>query len=98
MRGLPEDLHPGDPVCSPKHTVIAEECIQLVRRLHEGDRKEEEIFSHMNQSQSDSYSWTDIINRLAISRLHNLEGILHLEQVLTVIATSKCIAKTFHMT
>ncbi|XP_066503891.1 probable E3 ubiquitin-protein ligase HERC1 isoform X4 [Hoplias malabaricus] len=38
MRGTPRDLLPGDPICSPVATVLAEATSQLVRILHRSDR------------------------------------------------------------
>ncbi|XP_043933675.1 probable E3 ubiquitin-protein ligase HERC1 isoform X2 [Protopterus annectens] len=38
MRGTPRDLLPGDPVCSPIPTVLAEAAIQIIRILHRTDR------------------------------------------------------------
>ncbi|KAM6980533.1 putative E3 ubiquitin-protein ligase HERC1 [Aplochiton taeniatus] len=37
MRGIPRDLLPGDPVCSPVATVLAEATTQLIRILHRAD-------------------------------------------------------------
>ncbi|XP_030232116.1 probable E3 ubiquitin-protein ligase HERC1 isoform X5 [Gadus morhua] len=37
MRGTPRDLLPGDPVCSPVATVLAEATTQLIRILHRSD-------------------------------------------------------------
>uniref|UniRef100_A0A3P9JZN2 SPRY domain-containing protein n=1 Tax=Oryzias latipes TaxID=8090 RepID=A0A3P9JZN2_ORYLA len=37
MRGTPRDLLPGDPVCSPIATVLAEATTQLIRILHRTD-------------------------------------------------------------
>lgn len=37
MRGTPRDLLPGDPICSPVTTVLAEAVSQLVRILHRSD-------------------------------------------------------------
>ncbi|KAI3377882.1 hypothetical protein L3Q82_008463 [Scortum barcoo] len=37
MRGTPRDLLPGDPVCSPMATVLAEATTQLIRILHRTD-------------------------------------------------------------
>ncbi|KAJ3593562.1 hypothetical protein NHX12_005896, partial [Muraenolepis orangiensis] len=37
MRGTPRDLLPGDPVCSPVATVLAEATTQLIRILHRAD-------------------------------------------------------------
>nr|XP_060611660.1 probable E3 ubiquitin-protein ligase HERC1 isoform X2 [Anolis sagrei ordinatus] len=38
MRGTPRDLLPGDPICSPVTTVLAEATVQLIRILHRTDR------------------------------------------------------------
>ncbi|TRY89487.1 hypothetical protein DNTS_016060 [Danionella cerebrum] len=38
MRGTPRDLLPGDPICSPVATVLAEATSQLVRILHRSER------------------------------------------------------------
>ncbi|XP_066448386.1 probable E3 ubiquitin-protein ligase HERC1 isoform X1 [Eleutherodactylus coqui] len=38
MRGTPRDLLPGDPICSPVATVLAESSVQLLRILHRTDR------------------------------------------------------------
>lgn len=38
MRGTPRDLLPGDPICSPVATVLAEATTQLVRILHRSER------------------------------------------------------------
>ncbi|XP_058850990.1 probable E3 ubiquitin-protein ligase HERC1 isoform X1 [Acipenser ruthenus] len=38
MRGTPRDLLPGDPICSPVATVLAEATTQLIRILHRTDR------------------------------------------------------------
>uniref|UniRef100_A0A3B1KEH9 SPRY domain-containing protein n=1 Tax=Astyanax mexicanus TaxID=7994 RepID=A0A3B1KEH9_ASTMX len=38
MRGTPRDLLPGDPICSPVATVLAEATSQLIRILHRSDR------------------------------------------------------------
>ncbi|XP_005987770.1 probable E3 ubiquitin-protein ligase HERC1 isoform X3 [Latimeria chalumnae] len=38
MRGTPRDLLPGDPICSPVATVLAEATIQLIRMLHRTER------------------------------------------------------------
>uniref|UniRef100_A0A8B9HD78 HECT-type E3 ubiquitin transferase n=1 Tax=Astyanax mexicanus TaxID=7994 RepID=A0A8B9HD78_ASTMX len=37
MRGMPSDLLPGDPLCSPQVTVLLEATVQLLRRLHHSD-------------------------------------------------------------
>ncbi|KAG2466568.1 HERC1 ligase, partial [Polypterus senegalus] len=37
MRGIPHDLLPGDPLCSPYPTVLLEAAIQLIRRLYHID-------------------------------------------------------------
>ncbi|KAE8617133.1 hypothetical protein XENTR_v10008991 [Xenopus tropicalis] len=38
MRGTPRDLLPGDPICSPVATVLAESSVQLLRILHRTER------------------------------------------------------------
>lgn len=38
MRGMPSNLLPGEPLCSPRSTVLVESTIQLLRRLHRCDR------------------------------------------------------------
>ncbi|XP_030650140.1 probable E3 ubiquitin-protein ligase HERC1 isoform X2 [Chanos chanos] len=38
MRGTPRDLLPGDPICSPVATVLAEATTQLIRILHRSER------------------------------------------------------------
>ncbi|CAB1352023.1 unnamed protein product [Coregonus sp. 'balchen'] len=35
MRGMPSDLLPGEPLCSPRTTVLLEATVQLLRRLHQ---------------------------------------------------------------
>ncbi|KAL1007751.1 hypothetical protein UPYG_G00091160 [Umbra pygmaea] len=37
MRGTPRDLLPGDPICSPVATILAEATVQLIRILHRAD-------------------------------------------------------------
>ncbi|CDQ98182.1 unnamed protein product [Oncorhynchus mykiss] len=37
MRGMPSDLLPGEPLCSPRTTVLLEATVQLLRRLHQCD-------------------------------------------------------------
>ncbi|KAJ8338960.1 hypothetical protein SKAU_G00357460 [Synaphobranchus kaupii] len=34
MRGMPSDLLPGEPLCSPRATVLLQASVQLLRRLH----------------------------------------------------------------
>ncbi|KAJ8286644.1 hypothetical protein GJAV_G00041500 [Gymnothorax javanicus] len=34
MRGMPSDLLAGEPLCSPRSTVLLEACVQLLRLLH----------------------------------------------------------------
>eukprot|EP00066_Takifugu_rubripes_P013620 XP_011602886.1 PREDICTED: probable E3 ubiquitin-protein ligase HERC1 isoform X2 [Takifugu rubripes] len=38
MRGMPNNLLPGEPLCSPRSTVLVESTIQLLRRLHQCDQ------------------------------------------------------------
>lgn len=35
MRGMPSNLLPGEPLCSPWTTVLLESTVQLLRRLHQ---------------------------------------------------------------
>uniref|UniRef100_A0A3Q3Q0X0 Uncharacterized protein n=1 Tax=Monopterus albus TaxID=43700 RepID=A0A3Q3Q0X0_MONAL len=37
MRGMPSNLLPGEPLCSPQTTVLLESTVQLLRRLHRCD-------------------------------------------------------------
>ncbi|XP_031681979.1 probable E3 ubiquitin-protein ligase HERC1 isoform X1 [Oncorhynchus kisutch] len=37
MRGMPSDLLPGEPLCSPRTTVLLEATVQLLCRLHQCD-------------------------------------------------------------
>ncbi|KAI3361765.1 hypothetical protein L3Q82_002108 [Scortum barcoo] len=45
MRGMPSNLLPGEPLCSPRITVLLESTVQLLRRLHQCDQ----WASHINQ-------------------------------------------------
>ncbi|KAM3600471.1 uncharacterized protein V6R79_024041 [Siganus canaliculatus] len=45
MRGMPSNLLPGEPLCSPRTTVLLESTVQLLRRLHQCDQ----WTSHINQ-------------------------------------------------
>lgn len=45
MRGMPSNLLPGEPLCSPRVTVLLESTVQLLRRLHQC----EQWASHINQ-------------------------------------------------
>ncbi|XP_038590219.1 probable E3 ubiquitin-protein ligase HERC1 isoform X7 [Micropterus salmoides] len=38
MRGMPSNLLPGEPLCSPQTTVLLESTVQLLRRLHQCDQ------------------------------------------------------------
>ncbi|KAL4641964.1 putative E3 ubiquitin-protein ligase HERC1 isoform X1 [Arapaima gigas] len=49
MRGTPRDLLPGDPICSPVATVLAEATTQLIRILHRTDRWTHHINKNMMQ-------------------------------------------------
>uniref|UniRef100_A0AAR2M095 HECT-type E3 ubiquitin transferase n=1 Tax=Pygocentrus nattereri TaxID=42514 RepID=A0AAR2M095_PYGNA len=49
MRGMPSDLLPGDPLCSPRATVLVEATIQLLRRLHQSDDWASHINLHMSR-------------------------------------------------
>ncbi|KAJ7986812.1 hypothetical protein DPEC_G00332260 [Dallia pectoralis] len=46
MRGMPCDLLPGEPLCSPRTTVLLEATVQLLRKLHQCDGHWTE---HINQ-------------------------------------------------
>ena len=70
VRGLPQDLHPGDPVCAPKHTVIAEECIQILRKLHSGGSTKHPSLYH--STSPTIHSWTKAINKEIHRRLVRL--------------------------
>uniref|UniRef100_A0A3B3XNU9 Uncharacterized protein n=1 Tax=Poecilia mexicana TaxID=48701 RepID=A0A3B3XNU9_9TELE len=37
MRGMPSNLLPGEPLCSPRTTVLLESTVHLLRRLHQCD-------------------------------------------------------------
>ncbi|XP_028317880.1 probable E3 ubiquitin-protein ligase HERC1 [Gouania willdenowi] len=45
MRGMPSNLLPGEPLCSPQTTVLIESTVQLLRRLHHCDH----WLPHINQ-------------------------------------------------
>ncbi|XP_068430797.1 probable E3 ubiquitin-protein ligase HERC1 isoform X3 [Clinocottus analis] len=45
MRGMPSNLLPGEPLCSPRTTVLLESTVQLLRGLHRCDQ----WASHINQ-------------------------------------------------
>ncbi|XP_066566869.1 probable E3 ubiquitin-protein ligase HERC1 isoform X2 [Amia ocellicauda] len=47
MRGMPNDLQPGEPLCSPRSTVLLEATIQLLRKLHRHDCWMSHINKHM---------------------------------------------------
>ncbi|XP_007895403.2 probable E3 ubiquitin-protein ligase HERC1 [Callorhinchus milii] len=47
MRGIPRDLMPGEPLCSPLITVLVEATIQLIRKLHSYDSWTSTINQHM---------------------------------------------------
>ncbi|XP_029920656.1 probable E3 ubiquitin-protein ligase HERC1 isoform X2 [Myripristis murdjan] len=47
MRGMPSDLLPGEPLCSPRTTVVLEACVQLLRRLHQCDHWTPHINQHI---------------------------------------------------
>ncbi|TRY98659.1 hypothetical protein DNTS_005902 [Danionella cerebrum] len=47
MRGMPSDLLPGEPLCSPRATVLLESTIQLLRRLYVNEDWVQHINQHM---------------------------------------------------
>ncbi|XP_072518712.1 probable E3 ubiquitin-protein ligase HERC1 isoform X2 [Salminus brasiliensis] len=49
MRGMPSDLLPGDPLCSPRATVLLEATVQLLRRLHHSDDWAPHINLHISR-------------------------------------------------
>lgn len=47
MRGVPNDLLPGQPLCGPRTTVMVEATVQLLRRLHHYENWTAHINQHM---------------------------------------------------
>ncbi|XP_076139905.1 putative E3 ubiquitin-protein ligase HERC1 isoform X8 [Alosa pseudoharengus] len=47
MRGMPSDLLAGEPLCSPRATVLLEATVQLLRRLHQVEGWTSHINQHM---------------------------------------------------
>nr|XP_014345328.1 PREDICTED: probable E3 ubiquitin-protein ligase HERC1 [Latimeria chalumnae] len=47
LRGSPQELHAGEPHCSPRMAVLAEATVQLLRTLHQYDTWTPVINSHM---------------------------------------------------
>ncbi|XP_065100040.1 probable E3 ubiquitin-protein ligase HERC1 isoform X2 [Paramisgurnus dabryanus] len=48
MRGMPSDLLAGEPLCSPRATVLLESTIQLLRRLYVNDDWVQHINQHIS--------------------------------------------------
>uniref|UniRef100_A0A3Q2PHI3 Uncharacterized protein n=1 Tax=Fundulus heteroclitus TaxID=8078 RepID=A0A3Q2PHI3_FUNHE len=48
MRGMPSNLLPGEPLCSPRTTVLLEATVQLLRRLHQCDQWSSHINQHVH--------------------------------------------------
>uniref|UniRef100_A0A3B5B272 Uncharacterized protein n=1 Tax=Stegastes partitus TaxID=144197 RepID=A0A3B5B272_9TELE len=48
MRGMPSNLLPGEPLCSPQTTVLLESTVQLLRRLHQCDQWSPHINQHIH--------------------------------------------------
>ncbi|XP_041825741.1 probable E3 ubiquitin-protein ligase HERC1 isoform X2 [Melanotaenia boesemani] len=48
IRGMPSNLLPGEPLCSPRTTVLLESTIHLLRRLHECDPWSTYINQHIH--------------------------------------------------
>ncbi|XP_076014530.1 putative E3 ubiquitin-protein ligase HERC1 isoform X2 [Genypterus blacodes] len=48
MRGVPSDLLPGAPLCSPRNTVLLESTVQLLRGLHRCDQWTPHINQHIH--------------------------------------------------
>ncbi|KAM9794366.1 putative E3 ubiquitin-protein ligase HERC1 isoform 3-T6 [Syngnathus typhle] len=50
MRGMPSNLLPGEPLCSPHNTALIESTIQLLRRLHQYDQWTPHINQYIHSS------------------------------------------------
>ncbi|XP_042250430.1 probable E3 ubiquitin-protein ligase HERC1 isoform X4 [Thunnus maccoyii] len=48
MRGMPSNLLPGEPLCSPQTTVLLESTVQLLRKLHQCDQWSPHINQHIH--------------------------------------------------
>ncbi|CAN9504281.1 unnamed protein product [Ophioblennius macclurei] len=48
MRGMPSNLLPGEPLCSPRTTVLLESTVHLLRRLHQCDQWSPFINQHIH--------------------------------------------------
>ncbi|XP_029941533.1 probable E3 ubiquitin-protein ligase HERC1 [Salarias fasciatus] len=48
MRGMPSNLLAGEPLCSPRTTVLLESTVQLLRRLHQCDQWSPHINQHIH--------------------------------------------------
>ncbi|XP_023136650.2 probable E3 ubiquitin-protein ligase HERC1 isoform X3 [Amphiprion ocellaris] len=48
MRGMPSNLLPGEPLCSPQTTVLLESTVHLLRRLHQCDQWSPHINQHIH--------------------------------------------------
>lgn len=48
MRGMPSNLLPGEPLCSPQTTVLLESTVHLLRRLHQCDQWSPHINLHIH--------------------------------------------------
>ncbi|XP_078812489.1 putative E3 ubiquitin-protein ligase HERC1 isoform X5 [Oryzias latipes] len=48
IRGMPSNLLPGEPLCSPWTTVLLEATVQLLRRLHQCDQWSSHINQHIH--------------------------------------------------
>ncbi|KAK7896525.1 hypothetical protein WMY93_021850 [Mugilogobius chulae] len=48
MRGVPSNLLPGEPLCSPQTTVLLESTIQLLHKLHQCDLWSSSINQHIH--------------------------------------------------
>ncbi|KAA8584475.1 hypothetical protein FQN60_008260 [Etheostoma spectabile] len=48
MRGMPSNLLPGEPLCSPRTTVLLESTVHLLRRLHQCDQWASHVNNHIH--------------------------------------------------
>uniref|UniRef100_A0A672ZRT2 HECT-type E3 ubiquitin transferase n=1 Tax=Sphaeramia orbicularis TaxID=375764 RepID=A0A672ZRT2_9TELE len=48
MRGMPSNLLPGEPLCSPRTTVLLESTLHLLRKLHQSEQWSPHINQHIH--------------------------------------------------
>uniref|UniRef100_A0A8C2A9Q1 HECT-type E3 ubiquitin transferase n=1 Tax=Cyprinus carpio TaxID=7962 RepID=A0A8C2A9Q1_CYPCA len=74
MRGMPSDLLPGEPLCSPRATVLLESTIQLLRRLYVNDDWVQHINQHMLKKLQHIFLYLKkLITRLVSRSVYNIE-------------------------